>query len=71
MQGHRDLIVWQKAMLLVTDIYQATRNFPKDDYGLTANFAGPLFLCPAISPKNMDEARARTFTASSVKRAVP
>ncbi|MFH1142357.1 MAG: four helix bundle protein [Candidatus Uhrbacteria bacterium] len=32
---HQDLIVWQKAMNLVTSIYELTDNFPKDElYGL-------------------------------------
>jgi four helix bundle protein len=36
MKGHRDLIAWQKAMALVTDIYAATAQFPKEEvYGLT------------------------------------
>jgi four helix bundle protein len=36
MQGHRDLQVWQKAMLFVTDIYRATSIFPRSEvYGLT------------------------------------
>ena len=31
----RDLIVWQKAMALVTDIYRATESFPtRERYGL-------------------------------------
>lgn len=36
MQGHRDLIAWQKAVQLVTEIYRITRAFPRDElYGLT------------------------------------
>ena len=31
MQGHRDLVAWQRAMELVTEIYRATRSFPKDE----------------------------------------
>jgi len=35
MRGHRDLIVWQKAMSLVTRVYQLTKTFPKTEvYGL-------------------------------------
>ncbi|MBT9139390.1 MAG: hypothetical protein DDT31_01974 [Syntrophomonadaceae bacterium] len=34
---HRNLIAWQKAMDLVTEIYRTTRNFPKEEiYGLTS-----------------------------------
>ena len=33
---YRDLIVWQKPLLLVTDIYRITRSFPKDkQFGFT------------------------------------
>jgi len=31
MQGHRDLVACQRAMELVTEIYRATRSFPKDE----------------------------------------
>jgi four helix bundle protein len=37
MRGHRDLLVWQKAMELVTVVYESTRKFPKDElYGLVS-----------------------------------
>lgn len=36
MQGYRDLIAWQKSMVLVTEIYRITKPFPKEEiYGLT------------------------------------
>ncbi len=36
-QSYRDLIVWQKAVELVTEIYRVTRQFPKDEiYGLSS-----------------------------------
>jgi four helix bundle protein len=35
MQGHKELIVWQKAMDLVVAIYRITKSFPKTEvYGL-------------------------------------
>ena len=35
-QSYRDLIAWQKAMTLVTDVYVATRRFPGEErYGHT------------------------------------
>src|SRR5258708_30355000 len=35
--SYRDLIVWQKAIAMVTDIYRATQNFPRQEtYGLTS-----------------------------------
>ena len=37
MNGHRDLIVWQKAMDIVTQLYKVTRSFPKCElYGLVS-----------------------------------
>ena len=37
LKGYRDLVAWQKAMEFVTEIYRATRTFPKDElYGLTS-----------------------------------
>ncbi len=35
LQSHKDLIVWQKSMLLVKEMYHLTESFPKDElYGL-------------------------------------
>ena len=37
MQGHKELIVWQKAMDLVVAIYKLTSSFPKSEvYGLAS-----------------------------------
>ena len=37
MQGHRELIVWQKAVDLVVAIYKLTKSFPKTEvYGLAS-----------------------------------
>jgi len=34
---YKDLVVWQKAMELVTEIYRVTQKFPKDElFGLTS-----------------------------------
>ena len=56
MKGHRDLVVWQKAMEFVTDIYRVTRNFPKDElYALTAQIRRA-----AVSvPSNLAEGHGR------------
>jgi four helix bundle protein len=36
-QHYKDLIVWQKAIVLVTLIYRITQSFPRDElYGLTS-----------------------------------
>ncbi len=37
MQGHKELIVWQKAMNLVEAVYKLTNSFPKTEiYGLAS-----------------------------------
>jgi four helix bundle protein len=37
MQGHKELIVWQKAMELVVAVYKLTKSFPKiETYGLAS-----------------------------------
>ena len=56
MKGHRDLIAWQKAMALVTEVYQVTRTFPKDElYGLTSQLRRS-----AVSvPSNLAEGHGR------------
>jgi len=34
---YKDLVAWQKAMDLITEIYRVTRKFPKDElFGLTS-----------------------------------
>lgn len=56
MKGDRDLLVWQKAMKFVTEIYRATEKFPKDEiYGLTAQMRRA-----AVSvPSNIAEGHGR------------
>lgn len=37
MGNYKELIVWQKSVDLVTDIYSCTKNFPKEElYSLTS-----------------------------------
>ena len=57
MKGHRDLLVWQKSMALVTDIYRVTQTFPKNElYGLTNQIRRA-----AVSvPSNLAEGHGRT-----------
>ncbi len=56
----RDLLAWQKAMQLVTDVYRASRPFPKEElYGLTAQLRRA-----AVSiPSNLAEGYARRSRA--------
>jgi four helix bundle protein len=59
MKTYRDLMVWQKAMQLVTDTYQITRNFPKEElYGLTSQIRR----CSISIPSNMAEGYGRNST---------
>ncbi len=57
MKGHRDLLVWQKSMALVTDIYRVTQTFPQNElYGLTNQIRRA-----AVSvPSNLAEGHGRT-----------
>jgi four helix bundle protein len=55
-ESHRDLLVWQKAMDLVTEVYAISRAFPKDEqYGLTSQLRRAVVSIPA----NIAEGRAR------------
>ena len=55
-QSYRQLVAWQKAMDFVTEIYRATKAFPREEvYGLTSQLRRA-----AISvPSNIAEGQAR------------
>ena len=55
-KSYKDLLVWQKAMALVTNTYQATGRFPKAElFGLTSQARRA-----AVSiPSNVAEGQAR------------
>ncbi len=55
-QHYRDLIAWQKAMDLVTHIYEITKKFPDDErYGLVSQMRR----CAVSIPSNIAEGQAR------------
>ena len=56
---YRDLIAWQKAMDLVTEIYRVTQSFPREElYGLVSQLRRA-----AVSvPSNIAEGHARVST---------
>jgi four helix bundle protein len=56
LKRYSDLIAWQKAMVLVEEIYKITRSFPKEElYGLTSQVRRA-----AISiPSNIAEGHCR------------
>ena len=55
-RSYQDLIAWKKAIELVTEIYQATKAFPKEElYGLTSQIRRA-----AVSiPSNIAEGQGR------------
>ena len=54
--SHKDLVVWQKSVNLVVEVYKLTRGFPKEEiYGLTSQMRRA-----AVSiPSNIAEGRLR------------
>lgn len=55
-QTHKDLIVWQKSVDLVLDIYKITETFPKEErYGLTSQ----LRRATVSIPSNIAEGKYR------------
>jgi four helix bundle protein len=63
-KSYHDLIVWQKAMNLVTQIYRVTKEFPRDEiYGLTAQLRKA-----AVSvPSNIAEGQGRFSTREFIR----
>lgn len=54
---YRELVVWQKGVALVTDVYRLTANFPKHEvYGLT----GQIRRAAASIPANIAEGQGRS-----------
>jgi four helix bundle protein len=62
--SYRDLLVWQKGIALVVEIYQLTRAFPADErFGLTAQMRRA-----AVSvPSNIAEGHARRTTGECIQ----
>ena len=56
MQSYKDLIVWQKSIILVTELYGVTEKFPKNEiFGLTSQIRRAAVSIPA----NIAEGYAR------------
>ncbi len=56
MKTFRELLIWQKAMVLVTNSYQSSSKFPKDEqFGLTSQ----LRRCAISIPSNIAEGFGR------------
>jgi len=63
-RGYKDLLVWQKGMLLVKGIYRLTLSFPSDEkFGLTSQMRRA-----AVSiPSNIAEGQARRSTGEFIQ----
>lgn len=60
--NYRDLLVWQKAMDLVTAIYQATGSFPKHElYGLTSQAQRAAVSIPANIAEGHDRDSTKEY----------
>lgn len=56
MKTYRDLIVWQKAMILVSRVYELTRDFPSEEkFGLQIQIRR----CAVSIPSNIAEGYGR------------
>ena len=62
--SYRDLIVWQKSMQMVKELYSITRDFPKEEiYGLTSQIRRS-----AVSvPSNIAEGYGRNSTNDYIR----
>ncbi|HEY9167444.1 MAG TPA: four helix bundle protein [Candidatus Kryptonia bacterium] len=61
---YRDLIVWQKSISFVTDIYKMTKCFPKDEqFGLISQMRR----CSVSVPSNIAEGYGRRSTGDYVR----
>ena len=64
MKSHKDLIVWQKSMLLVKRLYEITSSYPKDEiFGITSQMRRA-----AVSiPSNIAEGYGRLYEKYTVR----
>jgi four helix bundle protein len=63
-RSYRDLRVWQSAMKLVTEVYQASKRFPRDEvYALTSQIRR----CAVSIPSNIAEGYGRNSTSDYVR----
>lgn len=56
LKSYKELLVWQKSMTLVTNVYSMVKNFPKEEqYGLTSQIKR----CAVSIPSNIAEGLGR------------
>ena len=62
-KNYQELVVWQRAMDLVEDVYRLSKQFPREElYALTSQFGEPSFLFHRTSLKAKDEEQYWTFS---------
>ena len=63
-RGYKDLLVWQKGMLLVKGVYRLTLSFPSDEkFGLTSQMRR----AAVSTPSNIAEGQARRSTGEFIQ----
>jgi len=64
MKSYRELIVWQRAMEIVTEVYSITKSFPKEEvYALTSQIRR----CAVSVPSNIAEGYGRQHTLEYIR----
>ncbi len=62
--SYKDLVAWQKGVLLALDVYRASRAFPRDElYGLTSQLRRRC-PCPARLQKDKRGIHGKSFNIS-------
>ncbi|HEY0350060.1 MAG TPA: four helix bundle protein [Pyrinomonadaceae bacterium] len=61
-KNYQKLIAWQRAMDLVEDVYNATKDFPREEiYALTSQIRRAAVSIPSNMLKVKEDAQLRTF----------
>src|SRR5687768_4338325 len=64
-KSYRDLIVWQKGMDLVEDVYKKTKEFPKEElYGLTSQLRRAVVSVPSKIAEGQGRNSTKEFAPS-------
>ena len=67
MNTHKDLIVWQKAMELVLEVYKATKTYPREElFGLASQMRRAVVSIPS----NIAEGYGRIHTRETERSLV-
>lgn len=62
MSNYKELVVWQKAILLVTDIYKLTKTFPNEEnYGLVSQMQRAAVSIPSNIAEGNDRNSKKEF----------